>query len=180
LQKVTEKKNSHLSEVEDHNKDCPKTFSATSSMSSEVTENKNSIINKKISSEDILQHCKPQCPLQEPSNMKTGSAQVNMNISVSFHDKKELTARTETAAIKGLSPSVNSPSSCRTKANKILQFSSDGSSEADAEDDLITSSQGDEDSGRKRYVTLLLLDLIYHQHNPYFCLNHCIWWADIY
>lgn len=87
-----------------------------------------------------------------------GFLEVNMNLPPSCHVEEDFIARTETPVIKGSnSSSVSSPAFCRTKANKMLQFSSDSSSDAEADDDLITSSQGDEDSGRKWYVT----DLIY-------------------
>jgi hypothetical protein len=133
-------------------------------VSSEVLENESSSINKKLNSVDILQGCSQQYHLQKPNDNEIDSSEVNMNLSPSCRAEKDFTARTEIPAVKGSSASsVRNPPFCSTKTNKTLQFSSDSSSDVEAEDDLITSSQGDEDNGRKWYV----IDLISKHLSPF-------------
>jgi hypothetical protein len=65
--------------------------------------------------------------------------------------EKEFLASAE-PVVKALNASpVGSPTLCRMKANETLQLAGD-SSDVEVEDDLITSSQGSENSERKRYV----------------------------
>jgi hypothetical protein len=141
---------------DEHNEDCPKTFSTISNVSLEVLENK-SLINTKLHPEEILQDCTQQSHLQRLSNKEMALPEMNMNFSPSCHVDKDFKAGTETMATKGSNSSlVNSSTFCRTNTNKMMQFSSDSSSDTETEDDVIISSQGDEDSGRKWYVTDLI------------------------
>jgi hypothetical protein len=132
-------------DAEEHNKNCQKTNSPVSNVYPEVLKNKNRCSSKKLDSEETLHNCRPQSHLRRQNN-KIDVPPPSCSV------EREFTASAETV-VKGLNSSpVSSPTMCRTKANKILQFSSDSSSDAEAEDDLITSSQGGEDRERKWYV----------------------------
>jgi hypothetical protein len=156
LQTVTEKKNSQsLLQVErQNNGDCSEAFSAFSNVYLEVLENKDRYVKKKLHNEKNLQDCRLESHLQRHTSDKADFLQENMDFAASCHSVGEPLNTLETPDIKGQNYSAvtDRPTLCTTEANKILQFSSDSNSDIEAEDDLIRSSQGDEDSERKWYV----------------------------
>jgi hypothetical protein len=136
------------------NEGCSETFSAVSNVYSKVWENKNRYISRKLHAEKNLQDYRLESCQQRQTNDKGDFPQENMNFAASCHAVREPLTTTETPDIKGLNSSAvtDRPTLCTTKANNILRFSSDSNSDIEAEDDLVTSSQGDEDSERKWYV----------------------------
>ena len=149
MQRVTEKKNSQsLLQVEKQNNgDHSEAFSAVSNVYLEVLENKDRYVKKN------LQDCRLESHLHRQTNDKVDFSQENMDFAASGHAVREPLTTIKTSDIKGQNyPAVtDSPTLSTTNANKVLQFSSDNS-DIEAEDDLIRSSQGDEDSDRKWYV----------------------------
>jgi hypothetical protein len=142
-------------QIERHkNGDCSETFSAVSNVYLEVLENKDKYVKKKLHTENNLQDCKLESNLQRQTNDKVDLLQENMDSAAAGHAERKPLTTTATPDIKGQNYSAvtDSPTLWTTKANKILQFSSDSNSDIEAEDDLIRSSQGDEDSERKWYV----------------------------
>jgi len=156
LQTVNEKKNSQslLQVGRQNNGDRLESFSAVSNVYLEVLENKDKYVMKKLLTEKNLQDCGLETHLHRQTNDKVDFLQENMDFAASGHAVREPLTTTETPNIKeqNYSAVTDSPTLCTTKANKILQFSSDSNSDIEAEDDLIRSSQGDEDSERKWYV----------------------------
>lgn len=156
LQTVTEKKNSQsLLQVErENNEECSEAFSVVSNVYLEVVENQDRYVKKKLLTEKSLQDCRLESHPQRQTNNKGDFLHKNMDFAAPCHAEKEPLTTTETPTIKGQNYSTvtNNPTLCTTKANKILQFSSDSNSDIEAEDDLIRSSQGDEDNDRKWYV----------------------------
>ena len=156
MQTVTEKKNSQsLLQVERHsNEECSEAFSAVSNVYLEVLENQDRYIKKKLHTEKNLQDCRLESHLHRQTNNKADFLPKNMDFATPCLAVREPLTTTETPDIKGQNYSTvtDNPTLCTTKANKILQFSSDSNSDIEAEDDLIRSSQGDEDSDRKWYV----------------------------
>jgi hypothetical protein len=138
-----------------NNEDCSETFSAVSNVYSEVLENKDRYISKKLHTEKNLQDFRLESCVQKQTYDKVDFSQENMDFAASCHVVREPLTTTKTPDIKGLNSSAvtGRPTLCTTMANKILQFSSDSNSDIEAEDDLVRSSQGDEDSERKWYVT---------------------------
>lgn len=130
-------------DAEEHN-NCQETHSPVPSVYPEVLKSKNRSISKRLDSGETLHDCRSQSHLGRQNN-KTDFP------SSPCHVETEFIASAEPIVKELNSSPVHSPTVCRTKANTILQFSSDSSDE-EAEDDLITSSQGCEDSERKRYV----------------------------
>lgn len=181
MQTVTEKKNLQclLLVERQNNGDRSETFSAVSNTYLEVLENKDKHVTKKLRTEKNLQDCRLESHLHRQTNDKVDFLLENMDFAASGHAVRETLTTTETPDIKGQNYSAitDSPTLCTTKANKILQFSSDSNSDIEAEDDLIRSSQVDEDSERKWYVIsqlkscvtviafLLSLLLMYNHHH---------------
>jgi hypothetical protein len=130
-------------DAEEH-KNCKKTHSPMPSVYPEVLKSKNRSINKRLDSGETSHDCRPQSYLGIQNN------KIDFPCP-SCHVETEFIASAEPIVKELNSSPVCSPTLCRTKANKILQFSSD-SSDVEAEDDLITSSQSCEDNERKRYV----------------------------
>jgi hypothetical protein len=131
-------------DTEEHNKNYRKTHSSISKMCSEVGKNKNSSANTELDSRETLHGCRLKPHLGRQNN-KLGFPPPSCDV------ERECIVSAE-PVLKGLNASpVSSPTLCRTKANKILQFIGDNS-DAEVEDDLITSSQGCENSERKGYV----------------------------
>lgn len=137
-----------------NNGDRSEAFSAVSNVYLEVLENKDRYVKKKLHTEKNFQDCRLESHLQRQTNDKMDFLQKNMDVAASGHAVREPLTTTETPNIKGKNYSAVTDilTLCTTKANKILQFSSDSNSDIEAEDDLIRSSQGDEDSERKWYV----------------------------
>ncbi|PNF33561.1 hypothetical protein B7P43_G17150, partial [Cryptotermes secundus] len=142
VETVAKMKNSRGSlDAEEHN-NCQKTHSLVPSVYPEVLKNKNRSISKRLDSGENLRDCRSQSLLGRRNN--------NADFPSSpCHVETEFVASAEPIVKELKSSPVHSPTVCKTKANKIFQFSSD-SSDVEAEDDLITSSQDCEDSERKR------------------------------
>jgi hypothetical protein len=156
LQTIAEKKNSQsLLQVErPKNGDCSEAFSVVSNVYLEVLKNKDKYVKKKLHTENNLQDSRSESHLQRQTNDKVDLLEENMNSATSGYAEREPLTTTASPDIKGqsFSAATDRPTLSTTKANKILQFSSDSNSDIEAEDDLIRSSQGDEDSERKWYV----------------------------
>jgi hypothetical protein len=155
LQTGTKKNSQGLLQIEEqNNEECSETFSAISAVYSDVLETRDRFVSRKLHNEEDLQDCRLESHIQSQTNDKVDYLQENMEVTASCHAVRQPVTTAGTPDVKGLSCSsvIDTPTLCTTKANKIIQFNSDSNSDADAEDDLIRSSQGDEESGRKWYV----------------------------
>jgi hypothetical protein len=145
LQTVTKVKNSpDPLDTEECNEKCQKTHSPISKEYPEILENKHRSPTKELDSRETLPYSRPKPHLGRQNNELDFPAQ-------SCHVEREFIASAE-ADVKALNASpVSIPTLCKKKPNSVLQSSGD-SSDVEDEDDLITSSQGGEDSERKGYV----------------------------